>query len=149
MSSLLFFSEECDMCKKLLHTIKTHKLDKNFDMRQVEMMSAEDFVNSGIEVVPTIINNNFYYEREECYDFINGMVQYIKYSQTANMITVSENMIEDENEKCAICMGEFQICEIVHTFYCEHKFHKECSVTWRKTKNNCPCCGKSLVGSNK
>ena len=68
----------------------------------------------------------------------------MKYSQNANLVSTSENLILNEDEKCAICMGEFEVGETVQTFYCSHKFHKECSITWRKTKNSCPTCGKSL-----
>lgn len=143
MASLLFYSSECNKCKSLLNLIKGHKLEKHFIMKHVEELDTIEIINSGIEIVPTIVNNNFYYETEECNDFIASLVQYIKYSQTANMIQTSEinNKIDDS---CAICMGQFEIGETLHTFYCDHKFHKECSITWRKTKNACPTCGKSL-----
>ena len=148
MSSLLFYSSDCKTCKTLLATIKANKLEKHFMMKQIEEIEISEIINSGIEAVPTIINNDFYYEKEECNDFVTGLVQYIKYSQNANMITTTENLISNDEEKCGICMGQFEIGESVHTFYCTHKFHKECSITWRKTKNSCPTCGKNLTVQN-
>lgn len=133
------------MSKSLIASIKTNKIEKHFVMKQIEKIEISEIINAGIVTVPTIINNDFYYENKECIDFITSLVQYIKYSTNANMITTTKNTILDENEKCAICMGEFEIGESLHTFYCSHKFHKECSTMWRKTKNSCPICSKSLT----
>lgn len=150
MSSLLFYSGNCKICKSLLATIKSNKLEKYFILKQIEeidIIDITEIINAGIEIVPTIVNNNFYYEKEECNDFVISLTQYIKYSVAANMIITTENLILNEEEKCVICMGSFEVGESVQTFYCTHKFHKECSITWRKTKNICPTCGKSMATS--
>ena len=144
MSSVLFYSDDCKICKSLITTIKSQKLEPHFVMRKVEEIEIEDIINYGIEAVPTIVNNNFYYEKEECNDFITSLIQYLKYTHTANLITTSEITISNDDDKCAICMGSFEKGETIHTFFCKHKFHKDCSVTWRKTKNTCPTCNKLL-----
>lgn len=144
MASLLFYSQDCKICKSLTNTIKINKLEKYFNMKQIEEVDIEDILIYGIESVPTIINDNFYYEKEECTDFVASLIQYLKYNHTANLIVTSENLIDNEDEKCAICMGSFEVGEKMHTFFCTHKFHQECSITWRKTKNTCPTCNKIL-----
>lgn len=144
MSSILFYNKNCQTSKKIVNTINSYKLQNEFVMRDVEQLTDEDLINSGVEIIPTIINNYVYYEDVEGLDFILSLVQYIKYSQQANKIVTTENLIEDDDEKCAICMGEFEIGETIQTFYCTHKFHKECATSWRKKKNCCPTCNKSL-----
>lgn len=144
MSSILFYSETCPISKKILNTIKSYNLQSQFVLKQVEKLNTVDLINAGVEVIPTIINNYVYYEENEGLDFVLGLVQYIKYNQSANKVITEENLINDENEKCVICMGEFEVGEVVQTFYCTHKFHKECATIWRKKKNCCPSCNKSL-----
>lgn len=145
MSSILFYSDVCPTSKKLLGIITNYKLQTMFIMRPVEKLTNLDLVNAGVEVIPTIVNNNFYYEENEAMDFIMSLIQYMKYNQSANKIVTSENMVEDEEEKCGICMGEFEVGETIQTFYCSHKFHKECSDMWRKKKNCCTICNKPLA----
>lgn len=143
MSSLLFYSENCSLSNNLIKTIKTKKLEKYFTTKKIEELEIEEIVNSGIEIVPTIINEGFYYEKEECVDFIESLTQYLIYSQNANII-IKSKVTSLSDDKCGICMGEFEQDESVDIFYCEHKFHSECSQSWRKTKNSCPMCNKSL-----
>lgn len=145
MSSILFYRQTCPTSKKIVNTIKTYNLQNQFTMRDVEELTDLDLINSGVEVVPTIINNYVYYEETEGLDFIMSLVQYIKYNQQVNKIVTTENLIQDGEEKCAICMGEFEVGETIQTFYCTHKFHKECATSWRKKKNCCPTCNKSLA----
>lgn len=144
---ILFYSDSCQMSKKIVNTINAYKLQSMFTMRQVEKLENIDLINAGVEIIPTVIDSNtlMYYEESEGLDLVIGLAQYVKYNQSANKIVTSENFIEDEEEKCAICMGEFEVGESVHTFFCSHKFHKECSTIWRKKKNCCPTCSKSLA----
>lgn len=144
MSSILFYNKICPMSKKIINTINLHKLQDLFILKDVGTLTNLDLINSGVEVIPTIINNNVYYEDAEGLDFIVSLIQYMKYSSQANKVITSENLIEDVDEKCAICMGEFEIGEIVQTFYCTHRFHKDCVISWRQKKNCCPTCNKSL-----
>lgn len=145
MSSILFYSNECKISKSLIAKIKLNKLESYFVMKLIEEIEIEEILIYGIESVPTIINNGFYYEKEECDEFINGLIQYIKYSHVANLIVTSEIKTQhDDDDKCAICMGTFEIGQTIHTFFCTHKFHKDCSVIWRKTKNSCPICNKII-----
>lgn len=144
MSSILYHSKTCQISKKIINMINTYNLKQQFTINDVETLTNLDLINSGVEIIPTIVNNYVYYEGSECFDFIASLVQYIKYANQVNKITTTENLVEDSEEKCAICMGEFEIGESIQTFFCTHKFHKECSTSWRKKKNCCPTCNKSL-----
>ena len=145
MSSIFFYSQTCPISKKLLGIIYNFKLQQMFTMKQIENLTNLDLINAGVEIIPTIINNNFYHEENECMDFVMSLIQYMKYNQNSNKIVTSENMVKNDEDTCGICMGEFEVGETVQTFYCSHKFHKECSDIWRKKKNCCSICNKSLT----
>ena len=51
---------------------------------------------------------------------------------------------EDNNEKCSICLEDFNIGDTLNELNCNHFYHKECINNWIKSNNNCPMC-RSLI----
>lgn len=148
MTSIFFYSNNCNKCKKIRDFIKLKKLEKYFNMKLIEEIDIEEILMYGIEIVPTIINNEFYYENEtECIEFVNGLTTYITYNENKNLVVKSVNTINDPENICTICLNEIEVGESIHTFSCSHQFHENCSINWRKTKNVCPICGKNLLAA--
>lgn len=50
----------------------------------------------------------------------------------------------EEEDKCAICLGEYEEGEEVKTLPCGHVFHGECIGRWLKVNRVCPFCKKSI-----
>ena len=48
--------------------------------------------------------------------------------------------VEEADNKCTICMTEYEEGEVLKTLPCFHKYHKECIVEWFKHQNFCPFC---------
>ena len=54
--------------------------------------------------------------------------------------------IEDEDDlKCVICLGMFEMGETVQIMPCRHWFHMECIDEWHKTRMECPRCTKKVA----
>lgn len=47
---------------------------------------------------------------------------------------------DDDNEKCTICLEDFEAKEVVMVTPCKHMFHEECIVPWVKEQGCCPVC---------
>ncbi|CAM8890997.1 unnamed protein product [Rhodiola kirilowii] len=75
------------------------------------------------------------------------------YTQTARMVSrvgqyyqgkpVKSDYEYDRSaneEKCAICLEEFEPREDVSVTPCSHMFHEECIVPWVKSNGQCPVC---------
>lgn len=54
---------------------------------------------------------------------------------------------EAEEEKCAICLVEYEDGESVKRLPCTHSFHTECVDRWLKVNRICPLCTQSIRGS--
>lgn len=48
-------------------------------------------------------------------------------------------------EDCIICLQELHENKCQELKECNHIFHKKCLMNWRKEKNDCPMCRKSIV----
>merc|ERR1712098_47815 len=49
------------------------------------------------------------------------------------------------DERCCICLGDFEKGESVRVLDCDHLFHKECVDTWLRQNRRCPLCKQSAV----
>ncbi|TNV80556.1 hypothetical protein FGO68_gene12442 [Halteria grandinella] len=93
----------------------------------------------------------------EIYDFFTNL------DLEANKKPVSQNLVESlpdtqvtnlaqtqrqgaassdnkEENKCLVCMCEYEEGDMVKTLPCFHKYHKECIAEWFKRQNFCPFC---------
>lgn len=50
----------------------------------------------------------------------------------------------DQDDKCAICLGDYEQDEEVKNMPCGHLFHSECLGRWLKINRTCPICKQSL-----
>ncbi|KAJ6343551.1 hypothetical protein OIU76_005318 [Salix suchowensis] len=47
---------------------------------------------------------------------------------------------EDDGQRCAVCLEDFEPRESVMLTPCNHMFHEECIVPWVKSNGKCPVC---------
>ena len=62
-------------------------------------------------------------------------------------IKIKEYTLNEEkhdNERCPICLEDFNIGEILNELICNHFYHKNCINNWIKSNNNCPICRSSI-----
>lgn len=53
------------------------------------------------------------------------------------------------NEKCVICLVEYEELERIGTLDCGHSYHADCIKEWLLIKNQCPICKASALGSDR
>jgi hypothetical protein len=64
----------------------------------------------------------------------------VKYAQIKDMADTKE-------DKCSICLTEFEDDDTLKYTECCHYFHPECLMTWTKEQHTCPLC-RVLLGIN-
>jgi hypothetical protein len=60
---------------------------------------------------------------------------------TADIIaqTIEYNSI-DNSRQCSICLGDFNLEDILLQLTCKHIYHRECLLHWLQTHYRCPYC---------
>ena len=51
----------------------------------------------------------------------------------------------DLDDKCTICLCEFEIQDTIYKTGCSHKFHTNCLSIWLANKQTCPQCLQSVI----
>ena len=51
----------------------------------------------------------------------------------------------DLDDKCTICLCEFEIQDTIYNTGCSHKFHTNCLSIWLANKQTCPQCLQSVI----
>lgn len=59
---------------------------------------------------------------------------------TARNSRFDEKGDEEYEEKCAICLDDFEPKEVIIRTPCNHMFHEDCIVPWVKSHGQCPVC---------
>lgn len=49
-------------------------------------------------------------------------------------------IVTEEDDKCPVCLKEYETAESVKKMPCNHKFHAECINRWLDKTNTCPMC---------
>ncbi|KAK9153088.1 hypothetical protein Sjap_000568 [Stephania japonica] len=57
-----------------------------------------------------------------------------------NASSKTEEQIDEDGKRCAICLEDFFANEEVLVTPCNHMFHEECIGTWLKDNGQCPVC---------
>ena len=78
------------------------------------------------------------------------IIKFLPVSEVKEIKQNSENGINNNN-KCIICLSEFEIGDQVSALPCAHVFHTECIASWIKKHCQCPVCKfnitlRSLIG---
>ena len=68
----------------------------------------------------------------------NDTQEILRYIPTS--IVKEQKKSTDNNNKCVICLSEFQVGEKESTLPCLHIFHSECIEKWIREKKWCPVC---------
>ncbi|XP_039278259.1 E3 ubiquitin-protein ligase RNF181 isoform X3 [Nilaparvata lugens] len=53
---------------------------------------------------------------------------------------LAERKCTDADEKCAVCLKEYTVGDIVKILPCKHDFHPACILPWLEKTNSCPVC---------
>ena len=53
---------------------------------------------------------------------------------------VSDDLIEENNKECLVCLEEQRIGGLAVKLPCGHLYHKKCVVDWLQRHCTCPCC---------
>ncbi|WCJ30615.1 RING/U-box superfamily protein [Euphorbia peplus] len=64
--------------------------------------------------------------------------------QASKIVRDMEKEKEEDGKRCAICLEDFEIREMVMMTPCNHMFHEECIVPWVKSHGQCPVCRASI-----
>jgi hypothetical protein len=61
---------------------------------------------------------------------------------TADIIaqTIEYNQIQNLSSQCSICLGDFNLSDILLQLTCKHIYHRECLLQWLQTHYRCPYC---------
>ncbi|RIB02041.1 hypothetical protein C2G38_923253 [Gigaspora rosea] len=49
------------------------------------------------------------------------------------------------DERCTICLSEYEHNDWLRDLPCAHDFHKECIDSWFKNSDKCPICRRSIL----
>jgi len=56
--------------------------------------------------------------------------------------TLNENNLD--NDRCPICLEDYNIGDTLNELICNHFYHKKCINNWIISNNNCPICRSSI-----
>ena len=75
----------------------------------------------------------------------------IKFLPVSEVKEIKINQENNNNNKCVICLSDFEIGDQVSALPCAHVFHTECIISWLRKHCQCPVCKfnitlKSLIG---
>ena len=60
------------------------------------------------------------------------------------------NRLKQQQERCTICISDFEVGEELKQLPCRHIYHLECVDSWLKQENKCPVCkGEVDISENK
>ena len=94
------------------------------------------------------IYNNLSYQNviDESFDISNNseLENNISEKNHYNKISKMEQIKNDEDTDCIICMENIKKNKTVYKIECNHKFHKQCLSNWLKEKFECPVCRHNI-----
>jgi len=67
-----------------------------------------------------------------------------KKEEKEGVLEDGQEMEEVEEDKCAICLIEFQEGLDVRKLPCDHIFHPQCIDSWLEITSTCPLCKRDL-----
>ena len=56
-----------------------------------------------------------------------------------------EDIVDIKENKCSICLEEYNINKDIIKLKCNHEYHKKCIKEWLKVNNNCPQCRGDII----
>lgn len=108
--------------------------------------SISDLYQDLYQTLFTLPQSNIF-ESEELQSFINHTLQEYKSSVSPLPLDVLNRLPTREvdspdlcEEKCLICLENFEIGETIMTLPCKHTSHSACIRRWFEEKNTCPQC---------
>ena len=72
----------------------------------------------------------------------NILPRYVVKNIKIKEYTLNENY--HDNDRCPLCLEDYNIGEILNELICNHFYHKKCINNWIKSNNNCPICRSSI-----
>ena len=95
-----------------------------------------------------VLFNRLTYNRNS--NINEGQNNEINYDELLDEIELDEKSFEKyKEEKCAICLEDFNAGNKVCYLPCLHLYHSFCIKNWLKIRVRCPLCGDDLNNNNK
>ena len=66
------------------------------------------------------------------------------FNKNLSKITVNDNILNNYDNLCSICLIDFKKEEKIIKLNCNHMYHKECIEKWFLKNSNCPFCRKEI-----
>ena len=80
-----------------------------------------------------------------CNIFVDRLIDKYKRYKIETKLLLPINIKDIKENKCSICLEEYQKNNNIIKLNCEHQYHKECIKQWFKINNNCPQCRKIII----
>ena len=158
-NDVTFINTELDSCRNEFQHLKTFVQDLRFNDDEIknevhslrndvhELTNDVHELSSGVHelrnMFSVLISNLFSNE-----NLINNEEQNnnINYDELLEEKELDEKSFEKyKEEKCAICLEDFNIGNKVCNLPCLHIYHSFCIKNWLKIKEKCPLCGNELI----
>lgn len=52
-----------------------------------------------------------------------------------------------EEQKCAVCLREYEVDDTIRVLGCNHFYHKSCVDPWLRVKSSCPVCRQPIANA--
>ncbi|CAJ0927171.1 17989_t:CDS:10 [Entrophospora sp. SA101] len=75
-----------------------------------------------------------------------GVPEHVINNIPVKFYTIVKNRTQEE--RCTICLTEYEVNERLRSLPCSHDFHQSCIDTWLKNSDKCPICRRGLSESN-
>ena len=161
-NDVTFINTELDSCRNEFQHLKTFVQDLRFNDDEIknevhslrndvhELTNDVHELSSGVHelrnMFSVLISNLFSNE-----NLINNEEQNnnINYDELLEEKELDEKSFEKyKEEKCAICLEDFNIGNKVCYLPCLHIYHSFCIKNWLKIRGKCPLCGNDLIQNN-
>lgn len=137
-------------CHNLYENEINNNRNINNNISNESMLGEEDIINTRNiqsnyqrQVIPTDFNYNITNYNYNSFDYNNNknIIENLKVNKIKDISKFKE-------EKCIICLENFQINDSYILLQCIHFFHDDCIKKWILIKNRCPICNYEIDINN-
>lgn len=60
-------------------------------------------------------------------------------------VNYSEGLFGSDDNRCAICLSDYEVSDNLRVLGCTHHFHVDCLDRWLKNSRHCPLCQQDII----
>jgi len=111
-----------------------------------ERLSTEDLTNQLLAQIVLYRGGNLRFINSQSLHHPAPNVQhmpvhtYTKKESNATDSTTLQNQSSQADQRCSICLSDYETGDVVKTLPCFHMFHQNCIDAWLRTNDTCPIC---------